>query len=432
MNGLWGTFSEAALERQFRKEDFEVAVRRFVRFSVPLAVVVYLAYGIHDALVVPEVRNAAWGIRYGVFAPVAAILVWFVFKKNTFRRHQGAMLAFGVAVNVPVIWIGAIAPLAGFFIYTGYAVIFVTLGPFLARMNVKTQIVYTAVSLLIYDAFDIGIAHTAPMIRLSMNLTMLTLGMIGALAARQIEVQARLAFLQRRIIREQMAALDAERHKSEALLLNILPQKIAERLKGSSDVIAERFESATVLFSDIVGFTELSARLAPDELVRKLDDVFSRFDRIAAELELEKIKTIGDAYMVCGGIPSAREDHAQAVCEMAVRMRDCVAELGEDLAVRIGVNTGPVVAGVIGKKKFSYDVWGDTVNTASRMESHGVPGAIQVSESTYQAATHLFEFECRGDIQVKGKGQMKTYLLIRRRPTEARHASLPKAPTQQP
>jgi class 3 adenylate cyclase len=186
----------------------------------------------------------------------------------------------------------------------------------------------------------------------------------------------------------------------------------------------------TVLFSDIVGFTELSARLAPDELVRRLDTVFTRFDEIAEELSLEKIKTIGDAYMVAAGIPAPRGDHAEAVCEMALRMRDALAalatELGAPVDVRIGLHTGAAVAGVIGKKKFAYDVWGDTVNTASRMESHGVPGAIQVSEATYEATKHLFDFEPRGEITVKGKGAMKAFLLKGRRPPPSdRAATLP-------
>ena len=341
------------------------------------------------------------------------------------------MLVFGMTVNVVVLSIASIASPAGFFIYTGFAVIFVTLGPFLARMNVKTQLVYTLLTLALYNALDAVLAHSHPMFRLSLNLTLFTLGAIGTLAARQLEIQARVAFVQRRVIRDQMAALDVERHRSESLLLNVLPRRIAERLKNEPDTtIAERFESATVLFSDIVGFTQLSARLAPDEIVRRLDEVFSRFDGIADELELEKIKTIGDAYMVAGGVPARRVDHAAAVCDMALRMRESLAELAprmpEPLAVRIGVHTGPVVAGVIGKKKFIYDVWGDTVNTASRMESHGLPGAIQVSAATYEATKDLFDYEARGAIAVKGKGEMTTYFLIGRRPLEEeRVATLP-------
>jgi class 3 adenylate cyclase len=428
---LWGTFIDPALEREFVKESFAISVQKFVRFSVTVSLVAFLSYGVHDALVIPEARDAAWVIRFLAFGPVALLLGVFVFTNKKFERHQPAMLVFGLAVNIAVIWIGAVSPPAGYFIYTSYAVVFVTVGPFLARMNVKTQIVYTLLSIVVYNLFDAFRAHAAPMVHLSLNVSILTLGAIGTLAARQLDIQGRLAFVQRRIIREQMAALDAERSRSETLLLNVLPRRIANRLKEEPGVvIADRFKSATVLFSDIVGFTQLSTRLAADEIVKRLDAIFTRFDEIADQLGLEKIKTIGDAYMVCGGIPIERSDHAEAVCEMAIRMRDALDELsvafGGDLHVRIGVHTGPVVAGVIGKKKFIYDVWGDTVNTASRMESHGVANAIQVSEATFEATKDIFEFESRGSILVKGKGEMQTYLLLRRKGlTAERDASLP-------
>jgi class 3 adenylate cyclase len=428
---LWGTFVDPAIEREFAKEDFAVGVQKFVRASVTVSLVAFLAYGVHDALVIPEVRGTAWAIRFLGFGPIAALLILFVFRNKRHEWHQPAMLVFGLAVNTVVIWIGAISPPAGFFLYTAYSIVFVTVGPFLARMSMKTQLVYMVLTLVLYNAFDAGVAHAAPMVHLSLNLALFTLGCVGAVAARQLDLQGRLAFLQRRIIREQMAALDAERTRSETLLLNVLPRRIADRLKNEPGVvIADRFASATVLFSDIVGFTQMSTRLSADEIVKLLDDIFTRFDDLASLLGLEKIKTIGDAYMVCGGIPTARADHAEAVCEMAIRMRDCIeglaVELGSDIRVRIGVHTGPVVAGVIGKKKFIYDVWGDTVNTASRMESHGVPNAIQVSDATYEATKDLYDFEPRGTIDVKGKGEMKTYLLLRHRALESeRIASLP-------
>ena len=428
---LWGSFVDPALERDFVKEHYALSIQRFVRFSVTVSLAAFLLYGVHDALVIPEVRDRAWAIRFLVFGPIAALLTVFVFKNQRCERHQPAMLVFGMAVNLVVIWIGAISPPAGYFLYTAYAIVFVTVGPFLARMNIKTQLTYTLLTLILYNAFDAGLAHATPMVQLSINVAVLTLGLVGALAARELDLQGRLAFLQRRIIREQMAALDAERSRSETLLLNVLPRRIADRLKKEPGVvIAEGFASATVLFSDIVGFTELSTKLTPAALVKRLDEIFSRFDEIADQLGLEKIKTIGDAYMVCGGIPLARPDHAEAVCEMALRMRDCIDDLaqklGGELRVRIGVHTGPVVAGVIGKKKFIYDVWGDTVNTASRMESHGIPGKIQVSEETFALTKGIFELESRGTITVKGKGEMKTHLLVRRLPLETeREASLP-------
>ncbi|WP_346290588.1 adenylate/guanylate cyclase domain-containing protein [Sphaerothrix gracilis] len=209
-------------------------------------------------------------------------------------------------------------------------------------------------------------------------------------------------------------ALRVEQEKSERLLLNILPASIAQQLKTEPGVIASRFEEVTILFADIVDFTGLSYQVSPNRLVCLLNDIFSKFDSIAESYGLEKIKTIGDAYMVAGGLPYPRTDHAEAVMAMAIAMQHTLKEFqrpdGQPFHSRIGINTGPVVAGVIGIKKFSYDLWGDTVNVASRMESHGVLDRIQVSEATYLRLKHQYEFESRGPIELKGRGQMKAYL----------------------
>lgn len=214
-------------------------------------------------------------------------------------------------------------------------------------------------------------------------------------------------------------ALREEQEKVERLLLNILPQPIAERLKQETGSIADSFEEVTVLFADIVGFTQLSATISPTQLVELLNEIFSTFDQLAERHDLEKIKTIGDAYMVVGGLPMPRSDHAHAIAEMAMDMQREVAKFsvknGQPFNIRIGINTGPVVAGVIGLKKFIYDLWGDTVNTASRMESHGIAGAIQVTQKTYQLLQNQYKFEQRGLIEVKGKGEMEVYLLTGRK-----------------
>jgi adenylate cyclase len=216
-----------------------------------------------------------------------------------------------------------------------------------------------------------------------------------------------------------LAELEVERAKSERLLLNVLPASVASRLKESEEVIADGFGAATVLFADIVGFTPLAQELAPAEAVVLLDRVFAGWDDLAARHGVEKIKTIGDAYMVAAGLPSEREDHAEAIAEMALEMggeaERCAGESGLPIEVRIGIDTGPVVAGVIGRAKFTYDLWGDTVNTASRMESHGVAGAIQVTERAYLRLREHYELRRRGTIEVKGKGPMTTYLLLGKR-----------------
>jgi adenylate cyclase len=217
---------------------------------------------------------------------------------------------------------------------------------------------------------------------------------------------------------EYIQLLQIEQEKSERLLLNILPKPIAERLKQEQSTVADSFAEVTVLFADIVDFTRLSAHVSPRELVELLNRIFSVFDKLAEKHGLEKIKTIGDAYMVVGGLPTPRPDHAEAIAEMAIDMQNAIAEFrgndNEPFSIRIGIHTGPVVAGVIGTKKFVYDLWGDTVNTASRMETQGLPGSIQVTGATYERLRDKFVFEERGVIDVKGKGKMQTYLLMAR------------------
>lgn len=207
--------------------------------------------------------------------------------------------------------------------------------------------------------------------------------------------------------------LHSEKDKTESLLLNILPRVIADRLKKGEGMIADHFEIVTVLFADIVGFTKLSQTMSSKELVDKLNEVFSSFDKIAVKLKIEKIKTIGDCYMAVAGIPEKQENHAEIIIKMGIEMLNTLALFNKkysmNLSIRIGVNSGEVVAGVIGEHKFIYDLWGDAVNTASRMESHGIPGKIHVTRETYEILKNKFEFDSRGYISVKGKGKMETF-----------------------
>ena len=228
--------------------------------------------------------------------------------------------------------------------------------------------------------------------------------------------------LEKKRLRDQeqfyLEQLHAEKERAEHLLLNILPKPIAEQLKAGQHTIADSFADVTVLFADIVEFTKFSAVRSPIEVVSLLNKLFSAFDRLAEQHGVEKIKTIGDAYMAVGGLPIPRQDHAEAIAEMALDMLEVVAQFqadfSEPLTMRIGINTGPVVAGVIGTNKFSYDLWGDTVNIASRMESYGLAGCIQVSSSTYNLLQNKYYFKERGTIPIKGKGDMMTYILTGR------------------
>lgn len=228
------------------------------------------------------------------------------------------------------------------------------------------------------------------------------------------------ACLEKKRLRDQerrlFALLEAEHARAESLLLNILPGPIANRLKSSPEVIADNFPEVGVLFADIVDFTSLADRLSALEMVSLLNNVFTAYDELASRHGLEKIKTIGDAYMAVAGLPVPGEDHAAALAEMALAMREttgCIArnDSGERLALRIGIHIGPAVAGVIGKNKFIYDLWGDTVNVASRMESHGAADAIQCTEVVYSLLQNRYDFDGPIPLQVKGKGEMPVYRL---------------------
>jgi adenylate cyclase len=220
-----------------------------------------------------------------------------------------------------------------------------------------------------------------------------------------------------------LAKLDQERAKSERLLLNVLPREIAEILKENDEIIATRYQGISVMFADVVGFTSLSDQLPADDIVALLNDVFSHFDSLVERFGLEKIRTMGDSYMVASGVPTAREDHAQVLAEMALAMMDyhpvTAVALPVPLRFRAGISSGPALAGVIGRAKFQYDVWGDTVNTASRMETHGVPGRIQISQTTYELVQDEFLCEPRGVVAVKGMGPMETWFLLGSRSTES-------------
>ncbi|MGI8460972.1 MAG: adenylate/guanylate cyclase domain-containing protein [Solirubrobacterales bacterium] len=267
-------------------------------------------------------------------------------------------------------------------------------------------------------ALDSSLAASAPEIPQATLIVFFALNLLGvattAYALLQYFVRAR-----ERVAAElarQHLALEVEQEKSERLLLNVLPEPVANRLKESEEIIADEFSEVTVLFADLVGFTQLAERMPADELVALLNRIFARWDVLAAERGVEKIKTIGDAYMAAAGVPVRRDDHAEAVASLALAMQpeveSCSEVLEHELRLRIGIDSGPVVAGVIGRSKFIYDLWGDTVNTASRMESHSLPGAIQVTERARDRLTGRFDLRHRGMIEIKGKGRMASYLLV--------------------
>lgn len=292
-------------------------------------------------------------------------------------------------------------------------------------------------------AIDPTLATSAPYVPSGVVVAFFALNIIGVATTAYVLLQYFVRARERALaeLARQHQALEVEQAKSERLLLNVLPEPVAARLKEEEGIIADACPEVTVLFADIVGFTPLSERLPAAELVGVLDRVFARWDSLARERGIEKIKTIGDAYMAAAGIPVPRDDHADAIAEMALAMGPEVsrvaAETGLALEVRIGIDSGAVVAGVIGRARFIYDLWGDTVNTASRMESHALPGTIQVTERTYASLRERYRLERRGTIEVKGKGSMSPYLLIGRRQrgetlANAGHAGVPHDTIKEP
>ncbi len=242
---------------------------------------------------------------------------------------------------------------------------------------------------------------------------------IGTLVAlRLLEQSRRRVFYQDTVITQQSDALRLEKDRADELLLNVLPGSIASRLLAGERTIADEFPSVTVLFADIVGFTPLTGRLPANEVVGMLDRLFARFDELVAERGLEKIKTIGDAYMAAGGLPEPLDDHAARVVDLGLAMLDVAAEESDgpaELRLRIGVHSGPVIGGVIGHRKFAFDIWGETVNIASRLESQGIPDRVHVSAVTWQKVEELFEGEACGPVHLRGHGPMDTYTVVKRR-----------------
>jgi len=413
-----------ALEPEFLR-DYNAKSLAHIRRALLVGVLIYGTFGAIDLWILPESRSLYWYFRY-----LVCLVTGLVWGSSFFPWFPAwsQILSSGVVwlagLGVIIISLGTRSPVvdvfhAGFLIIITYCHTFINL-----RFSYATR-VSLSLSLL---RFGLDILW----LKLPLEVVINNFGyLIAANAMGMFASYAHESYMRKDFLHDR--EIEIERDRSEKLLLNILPQSIVERLKytdnldsglsftgAGNELIADSFAEVTILFADIVNFTQLANKISPTELVSLLNQVFSAFDRIAEQYELEKIKTIGDAYMVVGGLPQPSSDHAIAIANMALDMQKITHSLGKELGfnlqIRIGINTGAVVAGVIGIKKFIYDLWGDTVNTASRMESSSLEGEIQVTQSTYDHLSDRFQFEPRGEIEVKGKGKMYTYLLKGRKP----------------
>ncbi|MFN3649919.1 MAG: adenylate/guanylate cyclase domain-containing protein [Armatimonadota bacterium] len=397
---------EVEFDRQYAADSLG-----YVRFALCVSALVVSLMGIPPAL---AGNQSDLFFRFGGMVPVLLLGLGATFLPIYRRRMQplmaGLCLSFGVlyVLNMRAIPV-ATAALAMFHLVLGIAA--------LSRLRViwATGVTVSVTGLYLVQA-ALHDANPFPFTDVDQYYPALLVALLfGVVAGIFQERSARRDFLLRRL-------LEQEREKAEELLLNILPRDIAARLKTTPGTIAEQYAEVTVLFADLVDFSHLAARRGPVEVVDLLNRIFSEFDELAEQHGMEKIKTIGDAYMAVAGLPQPQPNHAEAAAEMALDMLAAVervsAEKGVPLSIRIGLNSGPVVAGVIGRKKFIYDLWGDTVNMASRMETHGVTGGIQVSAETRRRLGERYQFEHRPGLQIKGRGEMDAYLLVGRRPVE--------------
>jgi len=303
----------------------------------------------------------------------------------------------------------------GGFAASGFTIIWALLAPLIALITNRPQHALFWFLLFVLALMTVAIAQ--PYLRLTNNFPpslVVTLFVINTMAASALFLFSLYYFVTQNSAL--IGLLQQEQDKSNALLLNILPKEIAAILRNESRVIADQVDEASVLFADMVNFTPMSATLAPAEMVTLLNEVFSYFDYLVDKHGVEKIRTIGDSYMVASGVPRPRHDHAHVLARLALDIQSYVRSdptcLSRNLNFRIGINSGPVVAGVIGRRKFQYDLWGDVVNTASRMESHGVPGQVQITLGTYERIKDSFICEPHGVVMVKGKGEMKVWHVI--------------------
>jgi adenylate cyclase len=416
---------KAAYWLRFGREDerrFQVFYGKtsllFSRATLVLAIIGYVLFGFADLWSLPISYPKAWLIRYAVICPIYLLVVALSFRSKGSRsipRLTGITHVIGGLGLMAIMTIALPSEVGHRMYFLG--LVFVILAIHLSRLRFGYATALGWTMMLGYAALGIwksamlhSPSETAFLIGNLFYLSFMNIA--GMFVSYILEVSARIEFLQRR-------ALAYEKQRSERLLFSILPQKIAKRLTQNRSTIAQEYPMASILFADIVNFTPLSEKLTPTELISLLNELFSEFDRLVERHGIEKIKTIGDCYMAAAGVPVPREDHAEAIAALAIDLVRYINHFTNryhyPINLRIGIHSGSVVAGVIGQQKLMYDLWGDTVNTASRMESHGEVGKIQISRATYDLINHAFICESQGEIEVKGKGRLETWHLLAKR-----------------
>ena len=415
-------FIDAEVEREYLKE-FNLDALKIGKAGTVIILIVWIGFALFDVRLNENARSSALFFRFLVITPVLLVFMGLMYTRMAVSIYQTLILLELVIIECSIYYVvgfydfgeichsmGLELPLGesdGKYLFIAIWLLVTFMGSMIARMKV-IQSVLNGISILLLLILSI-IDYQPSVIIIIITIPFLITAMpVVWLSALHVQQYTRQNFRAAKLLAYSM-------EQSESLLLNILPVQIADRLKKSPGTIADGFKHVSVLFADIVGFTKISRRHRPEAIIKMLNQIFTRFDQISNKYGAEKIKTIGDAYMLAAGIPEICTNHCETVANCALEMIDLAGSFldpdGNPIEIRVGIHTGAAIAGVIGTHKFSYDIWGDTVNTASRMESYSNAGKIQVTEETFNALKDRFIFEKRGAIDVKGKGLMKTYWL---------------------
>jgi class 3 adenylate cyclase len=400
-------------------EEYVADSLRYTRYAIALGILTFILFGVLDIYLFPQFLRGLWRYRAAVIVLLGAVLAVSIVAPEFFKKHSQFFLSVVIlGSSIAVIMLAAVtSSFAQADYYYAGVMLSITSGFVFVPLRFRYALLVAFLSIV---AYDLSLLFQNIPAAVSVNNTCFLISdcVICGIACWDTQSLLRQRHKDKQLIAEQSESIAAEKKRGDELLRRILPDPIANRLLEGQKHIADGYADVTVLFADLCNFTTLSTKITPESLVELLNKIFSAFDDAAEAHGVEKIKTIGDAYMAVSGLPAVSDDHPERMVRMGMQMLDAIAEIQEEfghlkIGVRIGIHTGPCVAGVIGKNRFIYDLWGDTVNIASRMESHGEMDAIHTSEATYLRTRHLFPFIERGMVTLKGRGEMRAYLLKR-------------------